>query len=402
MQFDQLVAQGYENCVRCGECLTRCQYISLSSEKAILEVSNLRESKETPLIDRKCVSCFSCENFCPNDAHPYLTILNRKHKQYNEQGTSAQVMYMLHAPKKNFRKAAVDHMSPKAKALVRQWEKNEERSEFDEVIYPGCNLLTTPLLASNGVFGDVPIAGSFKRCCGEMYFRMGFIDHARQIAEELEKFYAGKKIGKMIFVCPACYHMFSRVMPKLFGVHFDFKKVFIGDWFLEKIDSGEFEIKRKIQKKVVIHDSCHARIMGDPFLDKIRTLIKKLGVQVEQPHGDTDGKCCGVAAATRNHTVMDVFKVAHFAMKDYPWLSKTKTVAYCTGCSLTLTLTGLVLPRSVPVMHLLQLLAIANGGNNGRSMRSHAYPAARALVVHGLPLLLHRSRKFVDLDEANM
>lgn len=400
MKFDEVVAQGNESCIRCGECLTKCQYISISGERAVLEIKNLRDGKEVKLIDRECISCFSCETYCPNDAHPYLAILYRKHKLYHQNGVSDQVLYMLHAPKKNFRKDALNYMKPEAKALVDQWKKNEDKTEFDEVVYPGCNLLTTPMLATNGLFDDVPIAGSLERCCGEMYFRLGLIDHAERIAKQLEKYYAGKKIKKMIFICPAGFHMFSRVMPKFFGVHFDFEKEFIANWFLKKIKSGDFEIKDKVEKDFVIHDSCHARVMGKDFLGSIRTLITELGGNIIETNGN-EGKCCGVAAAARSHTVLDVFKIAHTAMKDYPWLSKTKTMAYCTGCSLTLTLTGLVLPRSVPVLHLLQLLTMAKGQNNRQSMRYHAFPAARALIVHGLPLLLSRSRNYLELSELN-
>ena len=45
MKFDEVVAQGNESCIRCGECLTKCQYISISGERAVLEIKNLRDGK---------------------------------------------------------------------------------------------------------------------------------------------------------------------------------------------------------------------------------------------------------------------------------------------------------------------------------------------------------------------
>lgn len=353
-------------------------------------MSRLRAGQSVPHLQKHCISCYSCETFCPNDGHPYLTILDRWRIRYDKEGLPRNILYMLVNGGRNFRTDTRRYMKPEDQALLAKWKENENITAAEEILYPGCNLLSTPSLANIDIFKNLPIAGSFQRCCGEMFFRLGLVDEAARRAKNLGHFYAEKQIKRMIFVCPAGYHMFKDVMPELFGVNFNFEKVFIVDWLFEKIQAGQIKITRPLRGTYSIHDSCHARVMGDDFTAKIRKLIALLGGSIAKNSQSANGNgyCCGIAAAAKSHKVLDIVKVANRALKAGQSNEFTQTVAYCTGCSLTLTMTGLLLPGTPPVSHLLHLVSYASGSTPPPKMKLLAWPAIRAVAQNGVPLLL--------------
>lgn len=400
MAFDRLVREGNAACQMCGMCLTQCPYLDIGRDEAMEQMRLLRSGLVSKEIENRCISCYSCETYCPNGGHPYLAIQSVRRDRYRREGVPENILFMLSSSKRNFRNRALRYMRSEDRRLLTMWKDNAGEDQFDEVLFPGCNLLTTPALADSAVLNGVTIAGSFDQCCGEMYFRLGMIDEAKATAQKLEAFYAAKKIGRMLFVCPACYHMFSRVMPLLFGVRFDFEKVYFAEWMLQRIETGQFEVKRPLDADYSIHDSCHARVMGETFTDKVRTLVEVLGGRVVSSNGNgsQDGFCCGIAAGAKSHSVIDVVRVARRAMQAQAKNPGSRTVAYCTGCALTLTLTGLVIPRAIDVRHLIHLAARAGDLPEPASMRSLARPAVRAILRDGTPTLLSRKRGHVKIS----
>lgn len=401
MEFDRLVLQGAKNCRLCGECLSMCGYLDLDLKDAKKEMKKLRDGKTTPVIERKCVSCYACEAACPNDGHQYLAIQDRRQKKYKKTGLPLSVLYMLYNGRTNFRSRAVRYMKTDDKNRLLEWAANEKEDSFDEVFYPGCNLLTTPSLGNSGILKNIKVAGSFERCCGEMFFRLGMIDEAREKAEVLGEFYKKKKIGRMVFVCPACYNMFANVIPKLFGVEFDFEKIYFSQWLLEKIENHDFEVKNPLDVEFQIHDSCHARVMGEAFTENIRTLVEVLGGRVEDgtKNARIDGLCCGIAAGAKSHSVIDIIRVANRARGSFKKAPTAQPMAYCTGCSLTLTLTGMFLPGAVSIVHLLHIANQACGFKKPASMRSLAWPAVFS-IIEGTRLLLSNKRDFINPERS--
>ncbi len=398
MEFDHLVAKGAENCRLCGRCLSVCGYLGLDIPGGKREMTLLRNGETTPVLDKKCVSCFACEAICPNDGHPYLAIQNVRRKRYKEKGLPISVLYMLYNERTNFRTRSVKYMKSSDKEILKKWAKTEQEDSFDEVLFPGCNLLITPSLGDSGILEDIPVAGSFERCCGEMLFRLGMIDQAGEKAKRLGRYYQKKKIGKMVFVCPACFNMFKNIMPSLFGVDFDFEKEYFAHWLLNKITHGEFEVKSPLVEKYQVHDSCHGRVMGNEFTEKIRTLVKIFGGEIENSTEEAgiDGHCCGIAAGAKSHSVLDILKVAGRARKNFKKAPEAKPLAYCTGCSLTLTLTGMFLPGAPSLTHLLHIANQACGFKKPASMKSLAWPAIFS-VLEGTPLLLSGKRDFLQM-----
>ena len=178
-----------DKCTRCGECFTRCRYMNLSRQQAIEEIDRLIKGDSGGEVMKKCVSCQSCDVFCPEDARPYELILEKLNDKYNKTGLPVRALYMLPYQHPNYREDMVPLMSDREKELLTSWKKPPKSGE---ILYPGCNLLTMPLLFDLKVLKNLPVYGDWEQCCGEPYFRLGALDVVEKIAHKLGSFYTGK------------------------------------------------------------------------------------------------------------------------------------------------------------------------------------------------------------------
>lgn len=368
----------WDKCVECGECLVNCQYMNLSRKQAVRQIKKINRNKPS-IVHKKCISCYACNAFCPHDAHPYERIHFFWNRRYVEKGLPARASYLMPAKRPNFRQDIF--YSQKEKALYKKWAADEPPAEI--VLYPGCNFLTMPLLGTGALFEKLPVWGNWDLCCGEMYFRMGLLDPVKKIARKLTDFYKNKKIKEMVFVCPAGYNMFSNVLPKQFGAEFDFKKTFFTDWFISELANNSFEITNPLKKSVVVHDSCHARVLGDDFMNRERKLLKMLGANVyETKNNRSKGLCCGMAAGCTNFAALDIVKAS---LRQYKALnaSPAKEVAiYCTGCLLTLSIIRTLHPFGKQFSHTIELIRQAMGENPEKTSMTKALLVLKGILAN--------------------
>jgi Fe-S oxidoreductase len=383
----------WDNCRECGECLVNCRYMSLSREDAINEIKKINTGDlESSMVLKKCISCYACDAFCPNGAHPYERIHYNWDSRYKTKGLPMRASYLMPTMRPNFREDIP--FSVKEKALHEKWGNDAPPAKV--VLYPGCNLLSMPLLAEGAIFENLPVWGKWDLCCGEMYFRMGLLEPTERIAEKLTEFYRDKNLEEMVFVCPACYNMFTNVLPKQFGVKFNFKTTFFTDWFLNELNKGTFEIKHKINRSVVMHDSCHARVLGDEFMEKQRLLLRQLGVTIyETPRNKKHGLCCGVAAGTNKYSVFDLSFAGVRQLVTIDMSRGDDAVAYCTGCLLTLSCFRFLNPFGKRLVHPLEYVREAMGEKVIRTNQQKAFWALWGIMTHAIPAYLNPKRFYV-------
>ena len=359
----------YEDCEECGDCLYRCRYLGLEREEAIAEIKRLRAGEPTRVVHKKCISCYACNAFCPNDCHPYELIIGTWHRRYRERGLPVRASYLMPASATNFRTDAVKAMAPWERELLRQWKETPPEGEV--VLYPGCNALTLPHLLQAPFMEGVVISGDFDLCCGEMYFRMGLFDVVKEVAERLTAHYRGRDIGTMLFVCPAGMNMFRNVLPGHFGAELPFRTRFLGDYLLEKVESGEIELVKKLNRSIALHDSCHGRILGEEVTATSRRLYSLMGLEMRELAGSVDeGLCCGMAAGCNRYRPEDMYLAAVKELRAAAKSGADDLASYCSGCHLTLALMRWLYPTRQPVRHMLEYLQEATG-------MEPCYPAPR-------------------------
>ncbi len=364
-------------------------YLRLSAKDAAAEMAALDGGGPTPNLDRHCLSCAACNVFCPHGAEPYDRILQHFYAGYLRRGLPERARYLMPTLPHSFREDLAAKLPADEKALVAQWARNEPAGE---VLYPGCNLLACAYLTKSGVFDDLTVAGRLDLCCGEMYYRLGMTDLARRFGERLTEYYAGKPIERMVFVCPACLNMFQNLLPQKFGARFDFPMVFVADYLLARIESGDLPLRRPVTGTVVVHDSCHGRLRGAPLMDSVRTLLRRLGLTVvEAGHSRESGYCCGIAAGAPRQSAADVASALGRVSAEYA-LAKGQTVAaYCTGCAMTLGVAP-AMGLGKPVRHLLDFVADAMGRPTPDRLGGRSRALLAGVLRHSLPAYLSSKR----------
>jgi len=384
--MEKLLPDYASRCKECGECLVNCRYLSLSREEAVRAVRALNAG-EPSIVHERCISCYACDAFCPQNAHPYERIISRWNQRYEEHGLPLRTRIMMPTLRPNFRQDV--HYAPEERVLHASWASDTPPGPV--VLYPGCNLLTMPGLAAGEIFEKLPVWGRWDLCCGEMYFRMGLFGPVENIAQRLTDFYRDKDIREMVFLCPACYNMFTNVLPKQFGARFSFKTTHFVDWITNALDCGDFVIKNKLEGSVVVHDSCHARVMGDGFMERQRGLLRRLGLTVrETAQNKAQGLCCGMAAGCTHYSGADMLKNSLRQLWTLDRAAGDDIALYCTGCLLTLSMARLMKPFGKRMAHTLELLRQALGEEVPRIHIRRAAAVTGEIARHALPVYLSR------------
>ncbi len=350
----------YEDCDLCGDCLTRCQYMDLGQSEAVAEKKRLIAGEPSRVVHDQCISCYACNTFCPNDCLPYELILSTWHERYRKKGLPLRASYLMPSSSPNFRTDIVKQFGAKERAVLQKWKETPPEGEF--VIYPGCNTLTLPHLLDLECLQNIPVSGDFDLCCGEMYYRMGLFDVVERTAEKLTAHYRGREIGTLLFVCPAGLNMFRKVLPERFGATFPFKTMYLGDYLLGKVESGEVELSGGLNRQVAVHDSCHGRILGDEVMETTRRLYALMGLGLcEMEHSREEGYCCGMAAGCRRHRPDDIVLAAVKELREARKTGADELAVYCGGCQLTMAMMSWLYPGAQPVRHLLEYFAESTG-----------------------------------------
>ena len=151
------IGQFRSRCRECGECLVNCRYMSLSRDEAVQAMRNLNAGKPSAVHER-CISCYACNAFCPEQAHPYERIISRWNDRYEAQGLPLRAQIMMPTLRPNFRQDV--RYTAGEKQLHDAWAS--ESPPGPVVLYPGCNLLAMPGLASGEIFKKLPVWGRWK------------------------------------------------------------------------------------------------------------------------------------------------------------------------------------------------------------------------------------------------
>jgi Fe-S oxidoreductase len=380
----------WDACVECGHCLLECRYLELSEAQAVEEIRNLNRGL-TPngsLVDR-CASCLACNAFCPNDAHPYERIHFLWHYRLRRDGIPKRASYMMPTADTNFRTAL--RFSSDERALHRRWDTPHPPART--VLYPGCNILALPTLATGRLFEGLPVWGRWDLCCGEMYYRMGMLDTVDRMARELTAAYADQGLEELVFACPACFNMFRSILPDQFGARFDFRVTFFDEWLQRRLDRGDLTLTPRSRGSVVVHDSCHGRVLGGAFMDRQRELLRLAGKTVVETRQHREhGLCCGMAAGANRFSVVDLSRAALRQLVALNEAPADEVAIYCSGCLLTLSCARLASPLRRPLRHTLEYLHEAAGEPIVGRQRRRAAQLLAGIARHALPRYVSRKR----------
>jgi Fe-S oxidoreductase len=389
-----------EKCTQCGKCFEECPVMHLSPEKAKREIALLLKGDMSGEVLRRCTSCHSCNIICPENANPMSLILQRWNESYQREGMPARALYFTphHVP--NFRTYALERLPDDEKALLQKWDDD---SPCEEIMYPGCNVITAPYLTMSKLFDGIEIRGSLDLCCGEMYYRTGHFDQLRMVARKLTEHFKKMGVKKMFIPCTAGRNIFTNVLPK-FGAEFDFEVVHVLPWLYEKLQKGELTVTNPLNMTVTIHDSCHGKAFGDEYMDIPRKILESLGATVREQEYIRDNKlCCGIGGGFSHRSSYHPLKITlatYKALKSSHKPNADAVAVYCAGCLQLLSVGQLINPlRNIPIYHIIELVQMAIGEKPERRIKSRAVTLLSGVIRKQSPKVLSLRRyRAADLD----
>lgn len=379
-------------CTRCGLCFSECPVMNLPVKTARDEIRRLIAGEPTRHVLRMCTSCFACDHLCPHGCNPAELVLQRWHEQYEQEGLPLRARYYTPHEAHNFRTHVVARMPPEERALIDGWA---DLSPADEILFPGCNLITAPFITRTRALEGLDIRGTLDTCCGETYYRMGLFDQVHQVARRLEEYFKTLGVKRVNLLCTAGCNMLTNVLPA-YGVDFDFEVRPYLPVVLDKLESGELAIKHKLAGTATIQESCYGKELGQAYMDVPRRILEHIGLEVVEEKKRRDrALCCGIAggfAPGSGYHLKDVSRATFHSLWQAHQTGADYTVAYCAGCLQMLSVGKLLFPLGGDVYHVLELLSLALGEQPAHPMgwRSRAFLAG--ILRHQAPLTWSRRR----------
>jgi len=381
-RLSSILQNAQDRCAVCGQCLYQCPQMDFTLLEAKAEKQKLLAGLPNNVLSR-CTSCFACQAVCPNDADPHGLILFRR----NEKRPEAPFFVRPGLP---------GYDGPNPWNEIKKYFTAEEKDFFaslskpakgKEVLFLGCNQLLNPFVAMSPMFADLPAVASPGICCGEPAFRLGLFERFEEQAAAWAKRWAQDPPSRMVFFCPAGLNMIRNVYPARLGIEIPFPVVSVFDWIEERLDS--FGPPKPLGTKVILHDSCHAKMLGEPFYDQIRRLFAWAGVEViEMEKSRADSLCCGFASIGGRYNPLDMTAQAKGRLKEARDSGADALGVYCNGCGIMFSVVNRFGGGNVEMFHLVELLGLAMGHAplrlHDRRAAELCLAAGRALVKSGL------------------
>jgi heterodisulfide reductase subunit D len=373
-----------DRCDECGRCFSECPVLEYPQEKAVTEIRALIQGKTSEVLER-CTGCMACNSICPQDANPHALILRRWKERYEEKGLPYPAGLVLPHQKPNLYTVGHGTLPKDEKALVETWERNlHHPPPADTMIYAGCNMILQPFIMDSNIYRGIPIFGSIDLCCGEPFYRMGCRDQAKAAAENVRNAFRRMKLKNVIMPCTAGYHLFKYVYPEILDVHLDTEIIAIEDWLIEQIHNDRLQVSL-LNITVALHDNCWPKASGDTLFEKVRELLRLVGVTVVEPeHTREKALCCGMCAGAARHRLRDIVNIAEIRLKELEATPSDAIVDYCGGCNWLFNLADQLAFGRYPKTryHLLELVQWSAGENPARRGKQRARRLALSMTPH--------------------
>ncbi|MHA1980016.1 MAG: heterodisulfide reductase-related iron-sulfur binding cluster [Promethearchaeota archaeon] len=301
------------------DCMMKCQWIDFESiETAKQEITKLINEDEDCRMLKECMLCFSCDEYCPYNSHPFDKI-NELQEKYNSQDILPAVV-----------QNSIDMYKAKGQFVPRPIDPSK----------PILNKCAFPKMNAKEMKG--PMFDGLQSVGGLHYFCQLVYQHVAKpsiIAERvpviLENFKKTgvKKETEVIMWHDECYGLYTSYCQRN-NLEVPFKPVHIFEYVYNYLKDNESKIK-KLNLKAAYQRNCSNRYVPetDKFLDKICELI---GVErVARKYDRENGLCCAAPFGMRGHK-KEVRKAQNDNVQDMVDFQAQVAIFNCPMCKDTL------------------------------------------------------------------
>jgi Fe-S oxidoreductase len=191
---------------------------------------------------------------------------------------------------------------------------------------------------------------------------------------------------RVVCYCASCYNYFGNILPKVYGKDFPFEVTSLYQWLLEKLEAGELEVKRPLDFKAAIHESCYVSELGPDFYESLRKLYRAAGAEiVELEHNRDRALSCGAASIANGFNPMNVVKAQNRKFGEVKAAGVRQMAVNCPGCYYTLSLSSWM--RGIKVRYMPDELLWALGDDISIPVRKR-FPMIIKTSIKRAPLAL--------------
>ncbi len=257
------------------DCLTRCGYQDLKDIKvAKIEKEKILSGEYSSVLE-DCMTCYSCEEYCPNNNHPFYQIVELQEK-----------LGIKNVPDPIFKQQ-----------LKMMGAKNKIKKQ--SLNPPIIDMCLFPQLLDNikgKLYEGASIVWGGDIFCNIMWLHFAnmsvILERVPSIIKNIYEYYV-KPSNTDEIVCfhDECYGTFTHLAPA-YGIDVPFRPIHIFEYILNKLDELKEHI-RPLNQKIVYQRPCSNRLCPetDEILDDI---FKKIGaIRVKRKYDRDRSLCCG-------------------------------------------------------------------------------------------------------------
>jgi Fe-S oxidoreductase len=358
-----------ELCDGCGICFERCPEVTMEKDRtrrAIRELIQGTPGRDGREILSKCSSCLSCNTYCPHDAGPYFLVLDRFNDLYRKRGAPAIYRFVCPNRSDSIWNTLGPLASAEERALFVRWHENMASS-------PGI-----PLILGNyahlfpHVF-DSPLFDGFTLLdpighweCGAYLTQAGYTGEVEKIGNFVKRFFDALENRDVMILTDAVHFLLTRFLPERFGISFAPSFSSFTMWLRDELARGNIPLKKRVDKRLAIHDSCYAKAIGAPLFDAARDILTSVGCTIlELPHIRDDSYCCGfgrgAADIAKAKVPFEIMKGAMRKLREVEAVGAEGVVTYCTGCMYLLWSARELMGSDVAIYHITEPVTMAMG-----------------------------------------
>ncbi|MFX1395188.1 MAG: (Fe-S)-binding protein, partial [Promethearchaeota archaeon] len=266
--FDKSYCSECENV----DCLTRCQWIDFESvDEARAEQMKMINGENSRVL-KECVTCFSCDEYCPYNSHPFdlKTELQEKYNSLNINTSMLENMIKQFKPHDEVRLKEIDSEKPVL-----------NKCTFSKI---NAKEMQGPM------FENLQYISGLDFFCNLMYHHVAkdsiIRERAPIIIENMQK----HGIKDLICWHDECYGFYASYCPRN-NIDVPLKPIHLFEYIYNYLKEHESDIK-KLNRKIAYQRNCSNRFISDTdkWVDKICELI---GLErVAREYDRENALCC--------------------------------------------------------------------------------------------------------------
>ena len=263
-------------CTECGECLHRCPYTDCDPTEASEQIRELKAGGN-PAIVEECVTCFACDTFCPNNAHPFFLIADAQERNGTKKSNKA--FYEMVAGVDEDPRECIQQ-SNKEGPIINICAADVIPGVWEGVFYQNATLLRGGDWESTFTLLHIGQGSHFP---GKMKEK---IENLANIAADTQE---------IIMAHEDCYTAFT-YFAREFNIPVPFPVIHIAEYLNHELLKRKDRIQ-PLRRKIAVQKSCASRYTPetDSFYD---TLLHLCGCQrVSRKFDRADALCCGAHVA---------------------------------------------------------------------------------------------------------